>query len=395
MKLIKTNKNLAIIALIAVVNALGYGIVFPILYSFSQRFGLSDFGNGLLFATFSICQFLSTPIIGRMSDKYGRRPLLIISIAGTFISFLLMAFAPNATFLFIARALDGLTAGNLPVAQAVISDTTESQDRAKGFGIIGASFGFGFVFGPAISALTVGISAATPFLIAAGITLIAVIITALFLPETNKHIGEVKHGKLFDIKKLYHTLFDPNVGTTFLISLFYFLAFSLFIYAFQPYSVKILKLSANQISLLFMAVGAVGLISQMFLVERVSKRFGLKRTFSGSILFVAFAFLLSYLSHSFIPFLVAMFILGLANGLVQPLINTILSQETDEKSQGSIMGLNVSYASIGQIIGPIAGGAVATLAVSYPFLAGAFVILLCFFLSFRVLRPSVHKETAF
>ena len=296
MKLLKTNRNLAIIALIPVVNALGYGIVFPILYSYSQKYGLSDFDNGLLFALFSICQFISTPIIGRLSDRYGRRPLLVISIAGTFVSFIMMALAPSAVFLFLARALDGLTAGNLPVAQAVISDTTEAKDRARGFGIIGAAFGFGFIFGPAISALTVGISPATPFIIAAAISFVAVLVTALFLPETNKHLGEVKRGKLFDLKKLYNTLFDPNVGTTFVISLFYFLAFSLFIYAFQPYSVKILKLSANQISLLFMAVGVVGLITQTFLVQRISKIFGLKKTFSGSILVVAFSFLLSFLS---------------------------------------------------------------------------------------------------
>lgn len=395
MKLLKTNRNLAIIALIAVVNALGYGIVFPILYSYSQKYGLSDFDNGLLFALFSICQFISTPIIGRLSDRYGRRPLLVISIAGTFVSFIMMALAPSAVFLFLARALDGLTAGNLPVAQAVISDTTETKHRARGFGIIGAAFGFGFIFGPAISALTVGISPATPFIIAAAISFVAVLVTALFLPETNKHLGEVKRGKLFDLKKLYNTLFDPNVGTTFVISLFYFLAFSLFIYAFQPYSVKILKLSANQISLLFMAVGVVGLITQTFLVQRISKIFGLKKTFSGSILVVAFSFLLSFLSSSFIPFFIAMLILGFSNGLVQPLVNTILSQETDEKSQGSVMGLNVSYGSIGQIVGPIAAGAIATIAISLPFLAGSIVVLFCFFLSFKVLQPGIRKESTF
>ena len=307
----------------------------------------------------------------------------------------MMALAPSAVFLFLARALDGLTAGNLPVAQAVISDTTEAKDRARGFGIIGAAFGFGFIFGPAISALTVGISPATPFIIAAAISFVAVLVTALFLPETNKHLGEVKRGKLFDLKKLYNTLFDPNVGTTFVISLFYFLAFSLFIYAFQPYSVKILKLSANQISLLFMAVGVVGLITQTFLVQRISKIFGLKKTFSGSILVVAFSFLLSFLSSSFIPFFIAMLILGFSNGLVQPLVNTILSQETDEKSQGSVMGLNVSYGSIGQIVGPIAAGAIATIAISLPFLAGSIVVLFCFFLSFKVLQPGIRKESTF
>ena len=120
----KENRNLLIIALIAIVNALGYGIIIPILYSYSLRFGLNDFENGLLFASYSLAMFLSTPIIGRLSDKYGRRPLLIVSIGGTAVSFFMMAFAPSALFLFLARIIDGITAGNIPVASAVISDTT-------------------------------------------------------------------------------------------------------------------------------------------------------------------------------------------------------------------------------------------------------------------------------
>ncbi|HEX8932295.1 MAG TPA: MFS transporter, partial [Patescibacteria group bacterium] len=248
----KGNRNLFIIAFIAVVNALGYGIVIPILYSYSKHYGLSDFQNGLLFSIFSIGAFIATPLIGRMSDKYGRRPLLIISIIGTVVSFFMQAFAPNAIFLFLARALDGLTAGNISVATAVISDTTPPEERAKGFGIIGASFGFGFVVGPAISALTVGISASLPFIIAGLITLIAVIITVIYLPETNKHIGQVTHSKLFDFGKLWQALFDPNVGMTLLITFIYFLAFSCSImYGFQPFSKKILLLSDVQISILF------------------------------------------------------------------------------------------------------------------------------------------------
>src|SRR6266567_3357878 len=168
------NRNLFIISLIAMVNMLGYGIVIPILYAYSKKFGLSDFENGLLFAMFSICQFISTPIIGRLSDKYGRRPLLLISIIGTAVSFFVTAFAPNAAFLFLARALDGLTAGNIPVAFAVISDSTKPEERAKAFGLIGSAFSFGFIFGPAISAFTVGFGQGVPFIIAGIITLVAV-----------------------------------------------------------------------------------------------------------------------------------------------------------------------------------------------------------------------------
>lgn len=392
----KGNRTLFIIALIAVVNMLGYGIIIPILYAYSKKYGLSDFQNGLLFSIFSICQFISTPIIGRLSDKYGRRPMLLLSITGTAVSFFLMAFAPNALFLFLSRALDGLTAGNIPVAFAAISDSTKPEERAKAFGIIGAAFNFGFIFGPAIAALTLGFGEAFPFIIAGVITVIAVILTALYLPETNKHMGEVKHSKLFDIPKLWHTLFDPNVGVTFLISLVFFLAFSCaIIYGFQPFTMNILKITASQNAVLFTLFGVIGLISQAFLVQRFSKHLGMKKAFTTSILFTAFSFVIMYFSHSLVIFVIASIILALFNSIVQTLIPTILSQETDAKSQGSIMGLNASYQSIGMIVGPILGGAIATIAIPLPFIVGSVLMLLCFILSFRVLRPDVAKESAF
>lgn len=390
------NRNLFIIALIAVVNALGYGIVIPILYSYSKHFGLSDFQNGLLFSLFSVCAFLATPLIGRMSDKYGRRPLLIISIIGTVVSFFMQAFAPSAIFLFLARALDGLTAGNISVASAVISDTTKPEERAKGFGIIGASFGFGFVVGPAISAVTVGISPSLPFVIAGIITAIAAVLTILFLPETNKHIGQVHSKKLFDFAKLWHALYDPNVGPTLLITLIYFLAFSCaMMYGFQPFSKKILHLSDVQISSIFVLFGLIGLVSQLLLVQKVTKLFGLKKAFTLSIFVVAIAFLCMFFVKTLVFLIAASILLAFANSITQPLTQTILSRETDEKSQGTMMGLNASYQSIGQIFGPILGGFVASFYVPSVFLIGIALVLICFFLSFKVMRRGVHQEHAF
>lgn len=396
MNIFKQNRNLLIIALIALVNMLGYGIIIPILYAYSKKYGLSDFQNGLLFAIFSICQFISTPIIGRLSDKYGRRPMLLVSIIGTAVSFFMTAFAPNAAFLFLARAIDGITAGNIPVALAVISDSTEPKDRAKAFGLIGAAFNFGFVFGPAIAALTVGFGSGVPFIIAGLITTVAVIITFLYLPETNKHMGEVQRGRLFDIPRLWRTLFDPNVGVTFIISFIFFLAFSCaIIYGFQPFTLKILKITAAQNAILFTMFGIVGLISQTFLVSFFTKSFGIKKSFSISLLFTSLSFVIMFFSKSLPFFVVASIILALANSVSQTLIPTILSSEADEKSQGSIMGLNASYQSIGMIIGPLLGGLVATIAIPWTFLVGALLIFLCFPLSFRVLREGVKRESAF
>jgi multidrug resistance protein len=395
-KITSTNRNILIIALIAFVNMLGYGIIIPILYAYSKKFGLNDFQNGLLFAVFSVGQFISTPIIGRLSDKYGRRPMLLMSITGTALSFFVMAFAPNFWFLFIARAIDGLTAGNIPVAFAVISDSTKPEERPKAFGLISAAFNFGFIFGPAVAALTLGLGSAVPFIIAGIITIAAVILTYIFLPETNKHMGEVQKGKLFDLPKLWHTLFDPNIGATLLISLIYFLAFSCaIIYGFQPFTLNVLNITASMNATLFTLFGIVGLITQTFLVGQFTKRLGIKKSFRISMAVNVASFLLMFMSTNIPLFIFAMVLLSLFNSIAQTLIPTIISQETDDRSQGSIMGLNASYQSIGMIIGPILGGAIATYSITLPFIVGAALTFVCFLLTWKVLRPGVKKESAF
>lgn len=384
---------LPIIALIAIVNALGYGIIIPILYSYSQKFGLTDFQNGLLFAIFSIFQFIATPIIGRLSDKYGRKPLLIISIAGTAISFLLMAFAPSAAWLFLARALDGITAGNIPVASAVISDTMEPKERAKGFGIIGASFGFGFIFGPAISALTLHFGDTVPFLISAAVAGFAVLLTAFVLPETNMHRGkEVIKAKLFDFKKLMLSVTDEHVGLTLIVSFLYSFAFALFIYAYQPFSVKVLHLSATQISLNFTIIGVMGLITQALLIPRLIKKIGDKRMLTGALFCMIFTLLAFFFVRTEIAFMGVSILNGLANAFVGPMIQTLLSKEADNKSQGQILGLNASYVSLGMIFGPIIGGALATASIPMPFLVGSGITFLCLLLSTIILKKPLSPQ---
>jgi MFS family permease len=396
MQLFRTNRNLLIIVLIIIVNMLGYGIIIPIQYTYAHSFGLSDFQNGLLFAIFSLCQFIATPLIGRLSDKFGRRPLLITSITGTAVSFFIMAFAPNSFWLFFARALDGITAGNIPVALAVISDSTEEKDRPRAFGLIGAAFGMGFVIGPALAGLTVTIDPKVPFIIAGVISFLAVLMTAFFLPETNKHMGEVRHGKLFDFKILWRTLFDPAVGTTFIITLFYYLSFACaIIYGFQPFSTKVLHMSVQNISLLFVLYGIVGLITQTLLIGPIMKYFSLKRAFMTSLFFSGLSLALMFFTRSIPIYVFLSIILGMSNSVVNTLIITIISKESDPKSQGTMQGLNTSYQSIGMIIGPILGGIAATVSIAFPLLIGGLLMIICFTLSFRVLRHGLKKESAF
>ena len=387
---LKNNKRLVVIAAVTLVGALGYGIVIPILYAYSVSYGLSDFDNGILFAIFSIFQFISTPIIGILSDKYGRRPLLILSLLGTAGSFFLMAFAPSAIFLFIARALDGSTAGNIPVAQAVISDSVVGKDRVKAFGIIGACFGIGFIAGPAISALTVGISIKLPFIIAGIISIIAVILAVTLLDETNKHIGVTAPRKLFDFKKLGKEMLNPSTGSMLLISFLWAFAFGMFIFAFQPFSLKMLYLSTRSVSMIFVLFGIVGLLSQLFLVSQMAKKLGTKKAFTLALSTLTVSFILLFFTKNIFSLILASIIMALSNSTVQTLTQTILSEGTAPERQGEIMGINASYMSIGQILGPIAGGTLALLAINYPFLAGGLVIFVAALISRKIVFKSAH-----
>jgi multidrug resistance protein len=185
-------KSLFIISLVAIVNALGYGIIIPLQYAYVARFGINALWLGILFATYSLAQFISTPIIGRLSDRFGRKPLLFISVLGTAVSFFLFAIAGSAPVIFVARILDGITGGNISVAQAVISDVTEPQERAKWFGVLGASFGFGFVVGPAIGGLLSKWSISAPFFFAGIISLIACLIIQ-FVQKESLHEDDREH----------------------------------------------------------------------------------------------------------------------------------------------------------------------------------------------------------
>lgn len=386
------NKNLYIIGLVATVNALGYAIIIPLLYSYSVRYGLSDFQNGLLFAVFSICQFFATPVIGRLSDAYGRKPLLVISLLGTALSFFLMAYAPNALWLFISRALDGITAGNVPVAMAVISDTTTVKDRAKGFGIISAAFNIGFIFGPVIAGLTVGLGTSIPFLIAGGMSLLAVIITWIYLPETNKDLGTITHEKLFDFQKIFSSLFDGAVGRTLLLTLFYFTAFTVFIYAFQSATVKVLHMDQTSLSLLFSLFGLIGFITQFYILQIVKKFLGVKKMLLYSLLAVAIIFAGMYFTYSVAIFIVLCIFLGVTNPLVQPVIQTILSEESDPHRQGEIQGINASYMSFGQIIGPIFAGILATNSILLPYVGASILCFICYFLAKEIFQELSKKH---
>ncbi len=379
------NRSFWIIALINFINVMSFTILIPTIYQYGREFHLSDFETSFLFAIFSIAQFFSTPIIGKLSDRFGRKPLLIISLAGTVIGNFMAGTAPNATVLFLARFLDGITGGNVSVAQAAISDITTPADRAKGFGIFGASFGLGFVIGPVLSLVAQQRSLGTSFLVASGIAVIALVLTIFFLPETLKYRADPSRN-IFDLglKDLVRGLTFPRVGILFLINLCVGTTFTLFTFAFQPYYLKVLQQDNKSLTLLFFAIGVVGVVVQLLGVKIATKYLSLVKILFIGLFFRSLSFILMPVIPDIHYFLSVSVIFAIFNSLVQPMISTLISLNTIPEEQGKMSGLNASYLSAANGIGPIVAGLMVNqnqpLTYGYPlYLAGFFTFVVLFF----------------
>ncbi|RYE30768.1 MAG: MFS transporter [Sphingobacteriaceae bacterium] len=368
------NKNLWTLVFICVINSLGFGIIVPLIYPYGKQFGITEQTLGLLTASFSIAQFFATPILGSLSDKYGRKPILIISLIGTCISFVLFAEARSLIMLFAARILDGITGGNISVAQAMVSDSSTPEDRAKNFGIIGSAFGFGFVIGPAIGGVLSKISLQAPFYFSAGIALIGVLCCYFFLKETNPEHQRKNDGK-FSFKSLITVLKHPVVGSAVFIGFLLTMAQFTMIIGFQTFTADVLKITPFQIGVFFAGFGISGILMQLA-VPYINKIISSK-TFILllSLIFCFAAMLLSGFTTQLIFFAGCMCVYGLFNGLRNPMLNAIISERVTEQEQGQTLGINQSYASIGQILGPISAGLISGFSVHYVFFLSAFFIL--------------------
>jgi predicted MFS family arabinose efflux permease len=351
------NRNFWIIALISLINSLSITILIPVIYLYGRQFGLNDFQTSLLFSVYSIAQFFATPVIGKLSDRFGRKPLLIISLLGTVIANLIAGTASTAWILFAARFLDGVTGGNASVAQAVISDVTTPENRARGFGINGAAFGLGFVLGPVLSLLAQQFSLGSAFLCSAAIALGALLITVFWLPESHSIQGLVK-SKLFDLglKDLIQGWSFPKVGILLMINFLIGTTFTIFTYAFQPYFIQVLHQTSQSLTLMFLTFGVLGVIMQTWGVSILMKKFNLADVLFLGLLIRSASFLLMPIWENVVYFVGVSILFSLFNSLVQPMINTLISLNTRPEEQGTALGLNASYLSAANAIGPVIAG---------------------------------------
>ena len=377
------NRIFWITASIAFINSLSFTILIPIIYLYGKQFGLNDFQTSLLFSTYSIAQFFATPVIGKLSDRLGRKPLLIISLAGTVIANTIAGTANIPSLLFFARFLDGITGGNASVAQAMISDVTNQKDRAQAFGIYGAALGLGFIVGPAISLVAQQISLGTGFLASGAVAFIAMLMTIFLLPETLQN-KSTKSTNIFDLglENLIKGFAMPGVGILLLINFCTGTTFTMFTYAFQPYFIQVLDQNSKSLTLLFLTIGTLGVIMQTWGVSVLSRKFNVVKILFLGLFVRSLSFVLMPVWPSITCFVVITIFFALFNALVQPMISTLISLNAQPQNQGIALGLNASYLSIANAIGPVIAGMIVQqsqpITYGYPlYLAGVltFVVL--------------------
>ncbi len=374
-----------IVTLIAFINSVSFTIIIPILYPFAKQFGLSDFQASLLTTAYAASQFIGTPVLGRLSDRLGRKPLLILSLLGTVLANVTASLATVAWLVYCARVVDGLTGGNTSIARAVISDTTDLEQRPKAFGIFGAVFRLGFVAGPALSYLAQqlppvpGVSSlGMGFLLSAGFAAIAILLCLFALPETHVQCDPVfrLHWSDFGFGRLARSITDKKFGRLFLLTFLSGATFTIFTFAFQPFFLNVLGQNAKTLAIAFAIVGMLGFIAQVLGLEPLRRRFDLVHILAGALLLRGVIFLLMPTFPLLPVFWVLLAIFGAINSFPMPLVDTLLSLRSSQKQQGEVLGLNASYLSIANAIGPATGGLLVSLSYRAPFwITGVLTIL--------------------
>ncbi|MGH9966462.1 MAG: MFS transporter [Pyrinomonadaceae bacterium] len=342
------------------IDLLGFGIVIPVLpfYAEGTRFNATPRTVGLLFASYSVMQLIFSPLLGRLSDKHGRRPILLISIIGTGIGFLILGFATTLWMLFLGRILDGISGGNISTAQAYIADVTTKEDRAKGMGLLGAAFGLGFIFGPAIGGILSRWGIQVPFLFAAGLCFANAILLYFTLPETitPDHPARVSAGRGRGLRQLITSLSHPRLGFVLTIYFLFIVAFSIMTTSFSLYTMFRFGYDAQHNGYFFAYVGLIAVIIQGVLIGKLVKRFGeLRLVIVGALFFAGSLFAVPFVgpkTGGLLALLIGGGIFSLGNSLATPALTSLASKSVGPAEQGSVLGVTQSAGSLARAVGP-------------------------------------------
>ena len=346
-------RSLVVLFLTVFVSLIGFGIIIPLLPFYAQTFGASPTTIGLLFASFSVAQFIAAPVLGELSDRWGRRPILIFSLLGTVVSFALLAMAHSITMLFIARIVDGLSGGNITTARAYIADVTPVEDRAKRYGLIGAAFGLGFIFGPALGALFAHISYTAPIWAAAAISAIAALLALLWLPEPERHVSEGEAPPWW--RALGDLMSRPGLRSILVVDHGYWFTFSVYQTTFALFGQRRFGWDAPHIGYVLATFAAFGVMVQVSVVGRVSRALGDRGTLVAGLGLAALGLACAALARTVPMFIAALAPAALGMGLASPTLLSLISTSVPRGEQGLAQGAAGALESLGRTAGPVFG----------------------------------------
>jgi multidrug resistance protein len=359
---------------------LGLGILIPVIPFVVREFSLSAFTVGLLSMSFASFQFVAAPILGRLSDQHGRRPLLLLSLFGSGIGYVMFGLAHSLAMLFVARIIDGITGGNVSIAQAYIADVTKPADRSKTFGLLGAAFGMGFILGPAIGgAVAHKWGLAAPALLAAGLAFSNTIFGLFVLPETHpvekRRRADVSPRSLNPIGGVMRAMRHEHLGRLFLAIFVFNCAFSGLQSNFGLFALVRFNWGPQETALLFSLIGIIGALTQAVVVRKLVQKF-VDRSIAAAGMWVQ---TVAYLLFAFVERAWVMWpasaLTSFGAGIAQPTMTGIISRSVDETEQGVMMGTSQSVIALTRIVGPLwAGFSFDWLGPGAPYWSGAILI---------------------
>jgi MFS transporter, DHA1 family, tetracycline resistance protein len=367
---------LAIVFATVFLDLVGFGIVIPLLPLYAARFGAGPVAVAWLLAIYSLMQFLFAPGWGRVSDRVGRRPVLLLGLFGSAAAYLAFGLAGSLPVLFIARAASGLAGATVGVAQAYVADVTRPEERAKGMGMIGAAFGLGFIVGPALGGVLARYGAAAPFLGAAAVTLTNAVLATFRLPESlppeRRTTRSPGPGLAERARALLGAGTPPRLRGIYAAAFLATVAFAAMEGTFSLWAHARWHLPGHGIAYLFAYLGVVSVIAQGGIVGRLVPRIGAGRAAAGGIALIALGLAGIALVPSVPLLLVPLAVLALGHGTASPSLSTLISHQGGPGEQGRLLGVNQSLSALGRVVGPLCGGvALAHVGLGAPFLSGA------------------------
>ncbi|MGD8804467.1 MAG: MFS transporter [Chloroflexota bacterium] len=437
-------KRILPIFIIVLVDLLGLTIIIPLLPLYATTFGASPLVVGLLGAAYPIMQFLGAPLLGRLSDRYGRKPVLVVSQIGTLIGFLVLGFAGTLWMLFISRIIDGISGANIATAQAAISDSTNEKTRTQGLGLIGAAFGLGFIVGPVIAFISLEASGQNyhvPAFVAAACSLLSILLTMFWFHETLPagQRGEQAERASFSFKSLITAVSHPAVGLLLVLMFAQQLAFGGFEQLLALFTLNRLGLNASGNAIVFVYVGIIVVAVQGGLIGRWSRRFGDRRLIYAGLALLAGGLLAigltarqpppwysqdevraELIAEQALPgetpptedipvdlpddsnngwlglawLLVGMIPVAIGGGILQPAINSLITKRVDVGDVGGMLGISAAFLSGANAVAPIIGGALfEAIGSSAPFVFWSLLMAALLVIAVRALRPGREESS--